>query len=168
LVLFVRFAADDALLRLEALEISDLNGDRVIRFLRFLETDRHNTIATRNVRLAAVNTFARFLATEHPESLATLQSILAIPFKRGSREAPIEYLEHGEIRALMDSIDRRSVVGRRDYALFALMFNTGARVQEILDPRRPPKLLHSWPPQNAPLDLTRSRPSRRLFCMRRT
>lgn len=136
LVLFLRFAAADTQRRLETLEISDLDSDRVIRFLRFLETDRHNAIATRNARLAAVHTFARFLATEHPEYLATLQSILAIPFKRGTRQAPIEYLEDGEVRALLDSIDRRSAIGRRDYALFALMFNTGARVQEILDLRR--------------------------------
>jgi site-specific recombinase XerD len=63
------------------------------------------------------------------------QRILGIPFKRGARETPIEYFESGEVQALLNSIDHNSPSGQRDYALFALMFNTGARVQEILDLR---------------------------------
>jgi site-specific recombinase XerD len=59
-----------------------------------------------------------------------------LPFKHGAQEAPIEYLERAEIEALLNSIDRTSARGRRDYALFALMFNTAARVQEALDLRR--------------------------------
>jgi site-specific recombinase XerD len=135
LVLFLRFAADDAHRPLERLEIADLDGDRVIRFLKHLERDRHNGIATRNARLAALHTFARFLAGEHPDYLATLQSVLAIPFKRGAREAPIEYFESNEMAALLQSIDQTASGGARDYALFALLFNTGARVQEILNLR---------------------------------
>lgn len=67
--------------------------------------------------------------------MATLQALLAVPFKRGAKNAPIEYLEHDEVRELLDVIDRSDDRGRRDYALFALMFNTGARVQEILNLR---------------------------------
>ena len=59
-----------------------------------------------------------------------------MPFKHGARDAPIEYLERNEMDALLKSIDRRNALGRRDYALFALMFNTGARVQEVLNLRR--------------------------------
>jgi integrase/recombinase XerD len=62
--------------------------------------------------------------------------IIGLPFKRGARDAPIEYLERAEIDALLKSINRRTSLGRRDYALFALMFNTGARVQEVLNLRR--------------------------------
>lgn len=92
-------------------------------------------IATRNARLAAIHTFAKFLATERPEHLAAAQAILGIPFKRGARSAPIEYLEQDEVEALLSAIDRTTAAGRRDYALFSLMFNTGARVQEVLDLR---------------------------------
>ena len=60
LVLFLRFAADDAHRPLERLEIADLDGARIIRFLTHLERHRHNGIATRNARLAALHTFARF------------------------------------------------------------------------------------------------------------
>jgi len=135
LVLLLRFLVHDLHRPIEALEIPDLSADRVIRFLQFLETERHNGIATRNARLAAIHTFARFLAAERPEHLGVLQRILGIPFKRGAKEAPIEYLESGEVQALLNGIDRSSPSGQRDYTLFALMFNTGARVQEILNLR---------------------------------
>jgi hypothetical protein len=58
-----------------------------------------------------------------------------MPFKRGAIEAPIRYLDRTELDGLLKSIDRSRHLGRRDYALFALMFNTGARVQEVLDVR---------------------------------
>jgi integrase/recombinase XerD len=135
LVLLLRFAAQDVNRHIETLEIADLNAERVVRFLQFLETERHNTIASRNARLAAIHTFARFLVAERPEHLATLQRVLGIPFKRGGKEAPIDYLESSEVQALLASIDRNCPSGQRDYALFALMFNTGARVQEILNLR---------------------------------
>jgi site-specific recombinase XerD len=58
-----------------------------------------------------------------------------VPFKRGAQQTPTEYLEAADIKALLESIDRTGVGGCRDYALFALLFNTGARVQEVLDLR---------------------------------
>lgn len=136
LLLLLQFAAQDAKRPIERLEIADFTAERVVRFLSFLEVKRGNGIATRNARLGAIHVFARFLATHHPEHLGTLQRVIGLPFKRGSLEKPIEYLERAEIEALLKSIDRGTSLGRRDYALFALMFNTGARVQEVLDLRR--------------------------------
>ncbi|AGA32606.1 integrase/recombinase [Thioalkalivibrio nitratireducens DSM 14787] len=62
-----------------------------------------------------------------------MQRVLGLPFKRGARNAPIEYLESAETEAVLAQIDRSTETGQRDYALFALMLNTGARVQEVLD-----------------------------------
>ena len=135
LVLLLQFASRDAKRPIERLDIADLTAERVAKFLAFLESDRDNSIATRNARLGAIHVFARFIAAHRPEYLGSLQRIIGMPFKRGAREAPIEYLERGEMDALLRSIDRSTRLGRRDYALFALMFNTGARVQEILDLR---------------------------------
>ena len=126
-MLYLRFASSDALRPIERLDITDLDRERVMRFLAHRETVRRNGIATRNARLAALHTFARFLATERPEHLATLQAVLGIPFKRSARETPIEYFETTEMSALLQSIDRTAPGGQRDYALFALLFNTGAR-----------------------------------------
>lgn len=135
LVLLLQFASRDAKRPVERLDIPDLTADRIAKFLASLETDRHNGIATRNARLGAIHVFARFMAAHRPEHLGSLQRLIGMPFKRGAREAPIEYLERNEMDALLNSIDRTSRLGRRDYALFALMFNTGARVQEVLDLR---------------------------------
>jgi len=135
LVLLLQFTSRDAKRPVERLDIPDLTADRIARFLASLESDRHNGIATRNARLGAIHVFARFMAAHRPEHLGSLQRVIGIPFKHGAREAPIEYLERDEMDALLRSIDRASRLGRRDYALFALMFNTGARVQEVLDLR---------------------------------
>jgi integrase/recombinase XerD len=135
MVLWLKFAAEDSGRPLEKLDIADFTGTRVERFLSHLESDRGNGVSTRNARLAALHTFARHVGTRYPEQLGLVQSILNIPFKRGTVETPIEYPESADIQQLMNHIDRRTLLGQRDYALFALMFNTGARVQEVLSLR---------------------------------
>lgn len=135
LLLLLRFLAGEARRPVDRLEVADLTAERVTGFLAALEAERHNGVATRNARLGAIHVFARFLAAEHPEQLGTLQRIIGLPFKRGAVEAPIEYFDRTELDALLKSIDRSTALGRRDYALFAFMFNTGARVQEALDLR---------------------------------
>ena len=133
LVLFLRFLSRETRRGIETLEIADLTMARVEAFLLSLERERHNGITTRNTRLAALHTFARFVLMQQPERLAQFQPILNVPFKRGARETPIEYFDSDELDAVFKSIDRTSPCGKRDYALFALMFNTGGRVQEILN-----------------------------------
>ena len=135
IVLWLRFASRDAGRRLESLRVADFTAERIERFLEHLEAERHNGIATRNARLAALHTFARHLGAKLPEHLGSVQSILNIPFKRGAKQLPIEYPESGDIRTLLEHIDRRTPAGQRDYALFTLMCNTGARVQEVLNVR---------------------------------
>ena len=103
--------------------------------MQHLEEHRQNSIATRNVRLAALHTFVRFLAAENPESLSDMQAVLGIPFKRGEREEPMDYFESDEMRSFLQIIDRETTSGARDYVLFASSFNTGARVQEVPDLR---------------------------------
>jgi integrase/recombinase XerD len=134
-VLFLRFVSTQKAKAIEDLDLDDFTAQQVRDFLAFLEAERRNGVATRNARLAALHTLARFLVTEQPAHLAELQRVLGVPFKRGGRNPPIEYLETDEVEALLKSIDRSTTSGKRDYALFALMLNTGARVQEILDLR---------------------------------
>jgi site-specific recombinase XerD len=133
-VLVLRFLTDSRGVDPAKLAFEHLQPDDVLAFLASLEAQRHNSPATRNVRLAAVHAFFRYVAAQYPEYLAQAQRIIGLPFKRtGSR--PIDYLDYDEIQAVLDSIDRNTVAGRRDYALLATMFNTGARVQEIVDLR---------------------------------
>lgn len=133
ILLFLRFICAQNKKSIEKLGFDDFTVKQVELFLGYLEKERHNQIATRNARLSALHTLARFIASEQPEWLEEMQRILGIPFKRGSRQEPIEYLEKNEVASLLDSIDQTTAPGKRDYALFSLMFNTGARVQEILN-----------------------------------
>ena len=135
LLLFLRFTAREARRTVDRLDVPDLTVERVTRFLAWLEAERGNGIASRNARLGAIHVFARFLSGQHPEHMGSLQRIIGMPFKRGSVQAPIEYLDRTELDALLKTMDRSTDLGRRDYALFAFIFNTGARVQEVLDVR---------------------------------
>ncbi|MBM3273201.1 integrase, partial [Candidatus Kaiserbacteria bacterium] len=114
------------------LDFVHLSPEDLIAFLEHLETERRNGVSTRNARLAAVHSFARFAATRHPEHLELCQRLLAVPSKR-SKTMAVEYLEGNELRAMLDSINSGAADGLRDHALLLTLFNTGARVQEILD-----------------------------------
>ena len=129
-VMLLQFIAARRGCGIESLDLADLDAAVVEDFLRHLEAERHNGIATRNVRLAAIHTLARFLAGRHAERLGTWQAIIALPFKRGAQQRPPEHLAADGVKALLDAIDRNTAGGARDFALLALMFNTGARVQE--------------------------------------
>lgn len=132
LVLLLRFLTAIKNTDTDRLDLADITPEMVISFLQHLETSRHNTVSTRNVRLAAIHAFFRYLAGHDPSRLEQAQQILDIPFKRTGVQS-IDYLNYDEIQAVLNSVDRATAGGRRDYALLALMFNTGARVQEILD-----------------------------------
>lgn len=133
-VLLLRFLATRHACQVVDLDIVHLGPEDLLAFLEHLETERGNTAATRNARLAAVHAFARFLATRQPECLELCQRLLAIPTKR-TRIAPVEYLEGEEIGAMLAAIDLNQPRGQRDQALLLTLFNTGARVQEILNLR---------------------------------
>jgi integrase/recombinase XerD len=132
LVLLLRFVACDRKRTVADLDLSDIDPERVLTFLSYLERDRRNSVTTRNVRLSAIHAFFRYVGTHHPEQLDLVQRILGIPFKR-ARQRAVEYLEYEEIEAVLSAIDQKMLDGRRDYALLTTMFNTAVRVQEIVD-----------------------------------
>lgn len=114
------------------LHLEDLHAERVLAFLDEVEQKRQNCIATRNLRLAALRTFFQYLIAEDTIRSGQYQKIVAIPLKRAPR-AVMGYLETKEVQAILNSINRDSLSGRRDYALFSFLYNTGARVQEAVD-----------------------------------
>ena len=134
LKLLLRFVSSRRGKDVAVLELDDIGTKEVIDFLQYLETERHNIPATRNVRLAGIHCFFRYLAGRYPEKLEQCQRILSVPFKR-THTRTVEYLEFDEIQSILATIDRQAKDGRRDYALLVTMFNTGARVQEVLDLR---------------------------------
>lgn len=132
--LLLRFLSERHRRAVVKLDFDDLTPDDTIAFLHHLEKIRGNSVATRNARLAAIHAFARFVATNHPEHLELCQRLLAVPFKR-ARLRIVEYLEADEVAAVLAAPDRSTPDGRRDHALLLTLFNTGARVQEVLDLR---------------------------------
>lgn len=135
IVLYLRFAADQLGKPPDRLDLGDLNARQVAAFVVSLEQVRGNGIGTRNARLAALHTLVRFALSEYPQHMAELQRVLGVPFKRRDRREPLMYLEENEVEVLLKLPDRPSQADRRSHALFSLMFNTGARVQEALDLR---------------------------------
>jgi site-specific recombinase XerD len=130
LKLLLQFAAGPKR-RVADLKVIDLTPAKIIAFLDHLEAHRGNEATTRNVRLSALHSFFDYLGAGWPEHLDQARRVLAITFKRATHRT-IDYLEAAEVRTILEQIDRRTVWGRRDYALLALMFNTGGRVQEIV------------------------------------
>jgi integrase/recombinase XerD len=133
-VLLLRFLAVRHGCGVVDLELQHLRADDVLTFLDHLETERKNSVATRNARLAAIHAFARFLATRDPEWVEDAQRLLAVPTKRGPTRA-VDYLEGNEIGAMLDAVSPQRPEHVRDRALLLTLFNTGARVQELLDIR---------------------------------
>ncbi len=134
IVLLLRFLSTRQRQPVAKLDLVDLDPPGILAFLSYLEHERKNGVATRNVRLSAIHAFFRFLASRNPEHLDLAQRVLGIPFKRAQQRA-IDYLEYEEIDSILKAINRTSSQGRRDYVLLATMFNSGGRVQEIVDLR---------------------------------
>jgi integrase/recombinase XerD len=109
----------------------DLSAETVLAFLNHLERNNGNCAGTRNVRLSAIHSFFDYLGGNWPEHLDQARRILAIGFKRTVSRS-IDYLDEAELRAIIQSTSDSSPNARRDRALLMLMFNTGARVQEVV------------------------------------
>ena len=115
----------------EELRVENINESLVLHFLDHLENTRGCGARTRNARLAAIRALFSFIAREQPCLLLHCQMIRTIPIKR-TQHKTVEYLEENETQALLDSVDLNSRTGVRDKALLLLLYNTGARVSEIV------------------------------------
>lgn len=113
------------------LRLADLDAPHIAAFLEHLQTDRGNTTATRNARLAAICSFFRYAALHAPEDAAVIQRVLAIPPKRRDR-AIVAYLTETEIDALLAAPDRTAWLGRRDHTLLQVAIHTGLRAGELI------------------------------------
>lgn len=132
--LFLRFIVDDAHRRITQLTFADLTFDRVLGFLRHLEEVRHNHPRTRNQRLALLHTFFNYVALRAPEMLAVAERVAAIPPKRVP-PPETRFLERDEITTLFGQLPSSGRNAARDRALILFLYNTGARVQEVVDLR---------------------------------
>jgi site-specific recombinase XerD len=117
-----------------ALSFDDSDHKTVSAFLDHLEHDRGCSPPTRNARLAAIRSFYRYAALDHPEHAATIERVLAIPLKRTHRPW-VTWLTKPELKALLAAPDQQTSTGRRDHAMILLAAQTGLRVSELTNVR---------------------------------
>lgn len=113
----------------DQLVVEDISPDRVKLFLKELEDKRSCGASTRNQRLAAIRSLARFVSLHSPEHVAWYGRIRDIPFKKAAHPA-VTYLEKDEMDALLTAPDQSTVQGQRDHAILLFLYNTGARADE--------------------------------------
>jgi len=129
-VLFLGFVESRLGKSPNAITLADITPDMIIAFLDHLERQRHNSVRSRNARLAALRSFLKFAAHRDVASLQVIERALGVPVKRFERQM-FGYLSREEMLTVIGSPDD-SWLSQRDHVLFLLMYNTGARVSEII------------------------------------
>ena len=133
--LLLRFLSTRLRKPIDALSLAALSPEAVLAFLDHLETERKNSVRTRNQRLAALRSFARFVISRAPTIFfATGQQILAIPLKRHAKPV-LGFMTREEIDAVLGAAHGPTWSNRRDHLLFSVLYNTGARISEALQLR---------------------------------
>jgi integrase/recombinase XerD len=131
-VLLLRFCRDERGIAVERLKLEQIDVQLVDAFLDHLEKVRHCSIRTLNQRLAVLHAFFRYLQVEEPTMLLPCQRILAIPLRRFVRHE-VGYLPKDHLAALLAQPDLKRPDGRRDAVLLSVLYDTGARVQELIE-----------------------------------
>ena len=129
---FLEFCSENKKIKPEKFSLDNLNRMLVEEFLEWLEKNRKCIISTRNVRLSAFHSFCRYLQTEFPDYIHWAQQILSIPMKR-TKKISVEYISLDAMKLLLERPDKLTKEGRRDMVLLSLLYDSGARVQELAD-----------------------------------
>ena len=131
-VLLIRYYRDEIGIPVSKLTLDKLTQSSVSDFLKWLQNAKNCCSSTRNARLAAIKSFLSYLEYENPVYMFECQKIRSIPLKKAEKKS-IKYLTIDGIKLLLQLPNRANRQGRRDFALLALLYDTGARVQEIAD-----------------------------------
>jgi site-specific recombinase XerD len=113
------------------MQLSDITPALILAFLDHLEQERHNSIRSRNIRLAALRAFLKFASHHDLSALQTIEQALAVPMKRFEQPLPV-FLSRDEMLAVIGD-PGTTWISRRDHLLLGLLYNTGARVSEIIN-----------------------------------
>jgi site-specific recombinase XerD len=130
--LLLRFCRDVRGIAPEKLCLEQMDVPLVEAFLDYLGTERNSSPRTRNHRLAALHAFFRYVQAEEPAHLLQCQKIIALPQQRHARST-VTYLSKQELAEILAQPNLRTAEGRRDAVLLSLLYDTGARVQELID-----------------------------------
>jgi site-specific recombinase XerD len=130
--LLLRYFSDIKNITPEKIDVNTVSKESVEEFLLWLEGKRGCSISSRNQRLAAVHSFFQYLQREKPEHMYQCQRILSIPVKKAPKKPPI-YLSDEGMGKLLSQPDMSTQHGRRDATMLSLLYDSGARVQELAD-----------------------------------
>lgn len=130
--LLIEFMKTQEFINPQRITIADITKERIINFLLWLEEERHCSTSTRNARLAAIRSFYNYLQYRDVKGLFGYQEIMSI--KRKKTIAPeMAYLTIEGIKLILSLTDLKTRYGRRDFVLLSLLYDSGARVQELID-----------------------------------
>lgn len=130
--LLLGYAAERLGLSLDKLSFELIDDQIILDFLDHIEATRGNAASTRNQRLATIKTFFRFLAHNEPTMLSACERVCTIRAKNVPHKV-MDTLESDEVQAIFSDLKADTVHNARDLALLSLLYNTGARVQELVD-----------------------------------
>lgn len=133
LMLFLDFAHKRLRKLPTALRLADIEPDLILAFLDHLERQRHNTVRSRNLRLTALRAFLKFAARRDVSSFHVIERALGVPMKRFERPM-LSFLSREEMLAVIAE-PGSTWTSQRDHLLLAILYNTGARVSEIIGVR---------------------------------
>ncbi len=131
-ILLLKYFKNIEKISVEKLSLKKITKTNITAYLKWLETERNCSVQTRNVRLAAIHSFFKYIQYESPENLFKCQEILSIPMKRYESRS-LSYMSLKGIKKLLELPNIKTRSGRRDLALLSLLYDTAARVQELID-----------------------------------
>lgn len=129
-LLFTFLASSDK--QLLKLKLTDVDRECVLKYLHWAETERRNSVSTRNLRLAVLKSFFSYVLSISPEYAGQCSEIISIPAKKVEKKQP-KYLTEAETKRLLNAPDRNSKEGIRHMAILTLLYDSACRVQELID-----------------------------------
>lgn len=130
--LFFMYCQDVRKLKIEKLTLKDMDEPLIVGFIEWLEHERRNGIPTQNQRLACLHGFCRYAQVEDPVGLLSYQRVLSIPMKKTAKPT-VSHLTPDALQLILAQPDISTASGRRDLTLLSALYDTGARVQELVD-----------------------------------
>ncbi|WP_245544981.1 site-specific integrase [Lentibacillus jeotgali] len=130
--LLIKYCQEMKNIPAERITISVLSSDLLVEFLEWLEEDRKCGISTRNQRLSAIHSFFRYAQAEEPAGLFHFQKVITIPTKK-AKKTMVEHLTPEAMKLLLEQPNKNCLKGRRNLTLMSVLYDTGARGQELID-----------------------------------
>lgn len=130
--LLLKYCQEVKGIKIERISLDLLTAELIIDFLKWLERERKCSISTRNQRLASIHSFFRYVQGEDPAGIYHFQKVISIPVKKAAKKV-IEHLSPETMKLILEQPEKSSAKGRRDLTLLSVLYDTGARVQELID-----------------------------------